>query len=463
MANSKTINKIEIAKSINKIVHIVDLDRANLYGLLFRSISFLKGPITLIVIARVLTLTEQGFWYSFISLGALTIFAELGFTSIITQFVSHEFAHLKSIENDKIVGLDNHKDRFNSLIQFSFKLYFILILIALFFLSIFGCFYFQKTSGDLNTILAWFFYSFTGAGSLLVSLFGAIKMGCHKVAFVQKVSLISIIVSTLSLWLFLMVGFKIWALGLSNGINITVSVCMYYWKEKLFWTGVFNSKIINKVNWLKEMFSFQWRYTISAISGYFVYQSIIPLTVYYLGAEMGGKLGMTLAITTAVQGVALLWGNNKLPMMNALAAKKDLVQMDILIRKLHVQELSMSLFLIVVVVLTCHLVFPLIHLNNRILSIGEIFLLMMFIPPLVIISNWAMYLRSFKNEPFMFISLINAILIIGSVWLGVGYYKSMFITLISYVTITWISLFAYGFVYIKKRNFYLAQFKIVQL
>lgn len=54
----------------------------------------ISGPVMLLAIPYFLTPMEQGFWYTFTGLAALSIFADLGFTTIVLQFSAHEFAHL---------------------------------------------------------------------------------------------------------------------------------------------------------------------------------------------------------------------------------------------------------------------------------------------------------------------------------------------------------------------------------
>lgn len=62
----------------------------------------LSGPMMLLFIPLFLTQEEQGYWYTFTSLAALVIFADLGFSNIILQFAAHEFAFLRFKNDGKI-------------------------------------------------------------------------------------------------------------------------------------------------------------------------------------------------------------------------------------------------------------------------------------------------------------------------------------------------------------------------
>ena len=76
------------------IKHILsDKDLVNTaFNQLYRLIS---GPLMLLFIPLYLTQEEQGYWYTFSSVAALSVFADLGFSNIILQFAAHEFAFLK--------------------------------------------------------------------------------------------------------------------------------------------------------------------------------------------------------------------------------------------------------------------------------------------------------------------------------------------------------------------------------
>ncbi len=62
-----------------------------------------SGPALLILIPLYLSAEAQGYWYTFVSLAALAIFADMGFSTILLQFSAHEFPYLK-FESDKTLS-----------------------------------------------------------------------------------------------------------------------------------------------------------------------------------------------------------------------------------------------------------------------------------------------------------------------------------------------------------------------
>ena len=68
---------------------------------------FVYGPVILLFIPLFLTAEHQGFWFTFISISALSVFADLGFSSIVTQFSSHEAA-FADFKGGRIAGDPRH-------------------------------------------------------------------------------------------------------------------------------------------------------------------------------------------------------------------------------------------------------------------------------------------------------------------------------------------------------------------
>ena len=73
------------------------------YTLINQLVKLLSGPLILLLIPIYLTAQEQGYWFTIVSLAALSVFADLGFTAIVLQFSAHEFAYLKFDENKQMI------------------------------------------------------------------------------------------------------------------------------------------------------------------------------------------------------------------------------------------------------------------------------------------------------------------------------------------------------------------------
>ena len=74
----------------------------------------------LVLIPLFLTKEAQGYWFTIMSLAALVMLADLGFSSIITQFAAHEFAFLR-LDDHEITGSEQHLNRLATFFVFSTK------------------------------------------------------------------------------------------------------------------------------------------------------------------------------------------------------------------------------------------------------------------------------------------------------------------------------------------------------
>ena len=93
-------------------------------GVLFTSLNqfwkLISGLVTMILIPLYLTKEAQGYWFTIMSLATLVMLADLGFSSIITQFAAHEFAYLR-LEDHEITGSEQHLNRLANFFVFSTK------------------------------------------------------------------------------------------------------------------------------------------------------------------------------------------------------------------------------------------------------------------------------------------------------------------------------------------------------
>lgn len=448
-----SLDHIKNLPGIKHIISILGIDKAIFYTALGVVWSAISGVLGIFFIVSFLTLSQQGYWYTFLSLGALATLAELGFTTIITQFISHEYAHLKE-KNGKLFGDAKRIDRTISLIKFSFKFYVIVTIVAFILLSILGVIFLMYTTTEYFILMAWIFYSFTGAFVLLVSLFGAVLKGFNKVDTAQKIITIATFFSNVAMWGALYMGLSVWALGVGGIVNIVLSLLLFFFSSRPLWNQIFRSKVSGQYNWFKETIPLQWRYAISWTAGYFIFQFIVPVAMIYVGADMAGKLGLSFTIVRSVQAMANSWGVTKIPQFNMLVAKKNRSELDNLLNTIQKQSLSVYAAGTIATILIFIFIFPLINWSDRVLPLSEIIIILIAEGIHLIVFNWAYYLRSHKQEPYMKISVFSAILTALGIWLSFYLFSSTFIALCSYLVVQLITIIPARRIFIKKRKEY---------
>ncbi len=84
--------------------HWLGLDRAISFTVMARFWLGFAGIVTVVLIARFLSPSEQGYYYTFYSMVALQIVFELGFSFVILQLAAHERASLTFLPGGRIEG-----------------------------------------------------------------------------------------------------------------------------------------------------------------------------------------------------------------------------------------------------------------------------------------------------------------------------------------------------------------------
>lgn len=392
------------------------IDESIIWATVNRLFGVVKAPLTIYFIVRFLTVKEQGLWYTFLSLSALSLFAELGFASIITQFVSHEYAKL-SESRGVIYGEQESKDRLFGLIRFSLKFYSIIIPVAILIMMAVGHFYFRN---DKATVLVcWFAFSIVSGLLLSLGLLQSVYQGLNRVKEVQINAFICALAGTVVTWLMLLLNAGLWALVAGNLIGLLIAALFLYKKSSLFWHQLLRHKRVkNQYNFLKETLPLQGKYAISWASGFFIFYLSVPATYKFAGEQLAGQLGVTMAVMSAINTIASNWISTKVPRFNMLVSRRNFADLNALFKhslKLAViVHVCLSLcFALALVIL--HSFFP--GIASRFLSLELSLVLVVSQLAQTIINCLAVYLRSFKKEPFVFLSALNAVLMIAAVFL----------------------------------------------
>lgn len=408
------------------LFRFLEIDSSITWSLINSFWALLRGTISLYFILRYLSIEQQGIWYTFGSLAFLTTFADLGFTQIITQFVSHEYSKV-AYKNGILEGQPYDIDRFFSLVRFSLKIYFYITPVAVIILTITGYWFFHDYL--LIVLIAWFIYSFTGGLSLIGSLIQSIFQGLDKVKEIQQNIFVGSFLTTAFNWTLLICGFNIWALVCGNMFGLIIMLFVLYKKAPLFWKQAFHYKVLNRFSWGKEIIPLQWKYAISSASGYFIFNLFVPAAYKIQGTTVAGQLGITLTLIAVISGIADSWVRTKVPKFNILVANNKHEELKSLFFKSTIR--SFIVFILgAVCLIICLLIFSYVDFYpNRFLDIKLTVLLLLSNIPYKVISYLAVYLRSHKIEPYYTLSAVLAAVIAFSVFVIYPHFGLLYLIL----------------------------------
>jgi hypothetical protein len=166
----------------------------------------------------------------------------------------------------------------------------------------------------------------------------------------------------------------------------------------------------NRIAWISEVWPFQWRIAVSWLCGYFIFQLFNPILFAYQGAVVAGRMGMSLSIATSIGAVAIAWINTKAAPFGSIIAQKNYQKLDDLFFKTLTQSTA---FLIcgAGVFFIC-LEFAVRHnlkYAGRVLVPWAFGFILLTIIANHITGSEAIYLRAHKQEPFLVLSIINAV------------------------------------------------------
>jgi len=377
-------------------------------------------PVTLYLVTTYFSKEVQGYYFTFASLLFLQTFIELGFGTVMLQFVSHEWAHLRFNERDEIEGDPRASSRLASLIRLSLKWY--LVMGAVFFVAVgvSGDLFLSQHAAKVSYRAPWWLLCTVVSLSFpLVPLRGVLE-GSNRIDANQKTLLVSGIVSSFLGWLAICFGAGLYVLAIVNGISVVVSCALLIPLFRPYSRLAASGNTGEIVSWRREFWPLQWRIGTSWLCGFFMFQSFVPFIFQFHGPVAAGRMGATLAVYNAVNMFAQSWLYAASPQMGMLSAMADFRGLGSLVRKTYIRTVLVSAllatgaFLVIGGMKMAGL--PQAERFGE-LAPTAIFLLAVVAMQLPNVETQA--IRFQKKEPFVKVSVVSATLVIFSnVFLG---------------------------------------------
>jgi O-unit flippase, putative len=382
---------------------------ATLINQMWRLVS---GPIIMLLIPLFLTETQQGYWYLFTSLSALSIFADLGFSNIILQFSAHEFAFLSFSKEGLLVGDNTHLNKLASFFKFTIKWIGTIGVVVFPIIYIIGVIYFIRDRVLAVYLLPWTIYAI---GSLInffnTSILSFIE-GLNKIEEVQKIRFAVNIVYACIIAIVLVLHGNIFALALGCFISACTIFISLFGKFKKFLSQLLTITKTYTYPWRQEVMPLFIRYALSFSSGYFIFQIYTPLMHYFHGPVLSGKVGISLTLVGAVFNMANIWMYTITPRINMLVSTKNWSTLDTLFLKRLLLAIGTYIIIGIGVVLFiwlfgCVWIIP--KVVGRFLPVIPMGILYICYFIQIFVSALALYLRGHKQEPYMVLSIISAV------------------------------------------------------
>ncbi|SCZ59746.1 MULTISPECIES: hypothetical protein [Pseudomonas] len=368
-----------------------------------------SGPLLLILLPIYLSPEAQGYWYTFISLAALAIFADMGFSAILLLFSAHEFAHLK-FESDKTISGDEHRlTRLATLFRFSVRWSSLMAVTIFPIVLIIGYSILNAKETTTDWKLAWLIY---GAASIFVfvnSMILSFIEGCNSVGDVQKIRFHISFVTFITTLILLVSGASLYALSLSLLVGALSGTAIILFNYKRMLHQLHQQASSKNHPWMQETLPLMWRFAVSWISGYFIFSIFTPLAFHYYGSVEAGKVGLSLAVCTAIFSIASIWITVITPRMSIYVAQEEQKKLNSDFKK-HTFLATLTYILgVLTLYIMAFLLENQLPILKRLLPMSSFLIIATAYFAQLLINSMATYMRAHKQEPLVLVSILNGI------------------------------------------------------
>lgn len=406
---------ISTRKKLKEFINKLGLDKTIIFTITSRIWTASAGIITIFFLTNYINIETQGYYYTFFSILALQVFAELGLTYAIIQITSHEMAKLSWQDNCKVTGSHESKYRLKTILKFTLKWFFYAALAMNLILIPVGIALFESVNDNklevINTTLPWILLVVCASINMIISSIISFIEGCGKTEDVAIFRLIQNTMGSCCLWLLLANDGNLYAIFASSLMTLIIGISWLLVKYRLFLKDLllFESNNI-ELDWRKEIWPFQWRIAISWISGYLSIQIFNPILLSTQGPVVAAQMGMTLQIIGALNGIAITWITTKAPIYGKLIAQNEFAKLN----KIFNTGITQSIILLIIaniILLTIvgNLKFIAPELIERILPFKLITCLCLASLANHISGAQGAYLRAFKKDPLMYLSVFSGL------------------------------------------------------
>jgi len=173
------------------------------------------------------------------------------------------------------------------------------------------------------------------------------------------------------------------------------------------------------VCWRNEIWPFQWKIAVSWLCSYFTMQIFTPILFLFRGPEEAGRMGLTLSVVGYLPIVALCWMTPKAAPFGRLVKFGRFQELDALFFKTLKQSMALILLmsgLCLAAVIGAQHALP--KIAGRMESPGIFLLLLLASLSSFAVQSMAIYLRSFKREPYLVQSVVVAGLTLAGILLA---------------------------------------------
>jgi hypothetical protein len=289
-----------------------------------------------------------------------------------------------------------------------------------------GLIFFEFKSTDIIKVafdwkMPWLLLVIATSLNLLTLPFMAILEGSGLISEVFSIRLLQGVLGSFGFWLILVLGGGLWSSTIIPLFAFSVAISWLLLTKPNLFKNAWNKNKAYLV-WSNEIWPLQWRVALGWFSGYMLIQIYTPILFYYQGAEVAGRMGLSLIIANMLGVLAQSWIARRVPMMANAVSRKDWKQFDSIFK----EDFTFS---VIAYLLGAFALCSLHYLLSSSLYSQRILPFLPFLGLLFIVlvnhvnGALAVQLRSYKKEPLVWASLAGTILTVPVAFIAAAYYS----------------------------------------
>lgn len=419
--------EFKLGSFTNKLKHLLGLDRAIAFTVFGRCFTALASAVSVVLISRLMSPVQQGYYYAIWSLCALQIVFELGFSFVILQVAAHERACLELSCAGTLQGDIHAIKRLAGLLRTVQRWYLFAAVAMVVVLLLWGFHFFNaRPSQGVDWQLPWVLAVVASAMTFQIAPTISFIEGCGYVADVAAQRLIQTVAGSITGWAAVFLRHGLYAPGCIIGVQAISGLWLFYRHRRLLIQLLREDSKGHTISWRREILPFQWRVALSWLCGFVPNTLFTPLLFAVRGPIEAGKMGLSMNISLSLGIIGLSWMTTKSAPFGNLVARGEGAQLD----KLFFRTLKQSTALVgtgAVIIFLCIRIIEQLYpsIGHRMVGQGVFFFLLLTTVCNHVVQSEALYLRSHKTEPFLRLSLVIAVLLTVSAWIAVRWAGSL--------------------------------------
>ena len=375
-----------------------------------RLVATVTGPLTALMVIHFLSLAEQGYWFTFLSIMTLANYAELGMGQVILQFAAYEVGGIETSDT-------RNKDRLKSILRITLLFGGLLSLVQCLVALAVG-YVILSTHGDggqnIEWLGPWFFVCAVAPLTLALAFLNAFLEGCQLIVASNLRRALQAVTQVVVTFFVFNSGGKLWSLGAGLGAGFVAGTLWVLLVNGRFLRGLLVGFRNNRqVSWRREVWPLQWRYAATWVTGLFSFGLFNPLVFSLIGPEAAGQFGFTMSVTGFLLAYSQIWIASRAAVFTKLNAGAKWADLKSLFE--HSVKYSVATYLLgslaaVAAIYVINANFPLLAVRFLeplsaiiILAAGGASLLLFCV---------TYFVRSFKEEPFVKLAWTVAALVL---------------------------------------------------